>query len=680
MLKKLVWGIILSLTAGVYLSAETGLKYDIDVRLDHGKRMLYGKEKIVWTNQTQDTVEDMYLHLYWNAFKNEKSAVGREYRRSGSSLFRKRAAKSQLGWIEVTSISPVKGEPEFVMVDTPHPEGDETVMRVVFEEPVKPGETVTLNMEFKSRIPRTIMRTGYYQNGYFFGQWYPKPGVYEEGKGWNCHHFHKNSEFYAPFADFRVKMTVPQEFVIGSSGKQINIAKDHSKKTVTYTFEQKRVHDFAWTVDPDYIKVERDFIADKEVTPEEYKKVAAQLQLPVEEVKLSDVKMILLINPEHKDQIEKHFDALKGSIKYYGLWYGRYPYETMTLIDPPFRTACGGMEYPTLITAGTGYYKSESRMVPEYVTIHEFGHNFWYGLCANNEFEEAWLDEGINSYSDGKVAKALFGNPRIPLPVMGIPMERYVRNFRVDKTFLNRASAIFVAKVDPVFTNSWEFMNGSSYSSNVYGRAATVIESLERILGEDMMLRVLRTFHMNFRYKHPETADFIETVNKVTGRDFNWFFEEFMNSTRAMDYGIGSVTVKKVREPAGYFRKNGKQVNFPKGEKESKEDLYESTVLVRNFGEARVGGDVKIKVRMVFDDGKEKIELWDGASSWKRYTYQGKSQIVHAELDPDRVFLMDSNFTNNSKRVEADGRASKRWGSKLLFWIQNLLMFTSSAV
>ena len=154
---------------------------------------------------------------------------------------------------------------------------------------------------------------------------------------------------------------MPRGYIIGSSGKAADLRTDESAGTTTTTFRQAMVHDFAWMTDPRYLKVEQDFIASREVTPKEYDDTAKLLGLSIDEVRLPDVKMILLIAPEHKGQIERHFRALRAAIKYYGLWYGPYPYETVTMVDPPYRTGSGGMEYPTLFTAGTQVLTSPQR-------------------------------------------------------------------------------------------------------------------------------------------------------------------------------------------------------------------------------------------------------------------------------------------------------------------------------
>ena len=343
-----------------------GLRYEIWVELDDAEKTLLGKEEIVWTNPTAEAVPDMLLHLYWNAFKNEDSAFLREA--AAESMFSRGAAPDdgEWGWIDITDIrladgSDLKPTLHYVTPDGPEHPDDQTVARVLFPAPVQPGESVRIRLEFRSKVPRTVARSGYYRDSFFIAQWFPKPGVYEAGKGWNAHAYHQNSEFFADFADFVVHIDVPSRFVVGSSGKQTGAAVDGAAGRTTYTYRQAMVHDFAWTADPRYIKIERDFIGDREVTHAEYAETAERLGLPLEEVRLPDVRMTLLIAPEHKGQIERHFRALRAALKYYGLWYGPYPYETVTMVDPPFRTGSGGMEYPTLFTAGTRVLRQPQR-------------------------------------------------------------------------------------------------------------------------------------------------------------------------------------------------------------------------------------------------------------------------------------------------------------------------------
>ena len=675
--------------------AGPGLRYEIWVELDAAAKMLVGKEEIVWTNPTADAVPDMLFHLYWNAFKNEDSAFLREA-----------AAESQLpggdvpddgdwGWVDVTDVrladgSDLKPTLSFVTPDGPDHPGDQTVARVLFPAPVRPGESVHLRLEFRSKVPRTVARSGYYRNSFFIGQWFPKPGVYEEGRGWNAHAYHQNSEFFADFADFTVHITVPRGFVVGSTGKETARRDDESAGRTTYTYHQSMVHDFAWMADPRYIKVERDFIGAKEVTPAEYEETAALLGLPVEEVRLPDVKMTLLIAPEHRAQVERHFAALRAAIKYYGLWYGPYPYETVTMVDPPFRTESGGMEYPTLFTAGTRVLPSRAVLSPEGVIVHEFGHGYWYGLVATNEFEAAWLDEGFNTYSTGRVMAKAYGPGALPLVLKGIPLDWFLRLPRNFDFELNRAAAIHTVRIDPVTAWSWAFRDRMSYAANVYMRAATLLSTLENHLGEPTWSRIMRTYHMRYRFRHPAKADFVGVVNEVAGKDMTWFFDELFEETRPFDYGVGSISSVKVPAAVrGVHDGDGQRTEVTAGKARDLEAAaaaspgapqasYRTTVVLRRYGEARIGGDARVEVLVRFKDGSQETRFWDGQARWARFTFVGPAEVESAQVDPAGVWLIDENLANNSRSADGLRRNVVKLMTQLLFTVQSVLHFFGS--
>jgi hypothetical protein len=692
MKKILVFFLLFSpLLALVAQEARDPLQYEIWVRLDPAEKMLHGRETIRWTNTSRDTVPDIWFHLYWNAFKNEKSALMEEALQdepSGTFHGDTNVKDGDWGWIDVKKIGlagggDLTGAMRFMTPDGPRHPDDQTVMRLQLPRPLAPGETIDLELAFEARIPRTVRRSGYYHNGYFIGQWFPKPGVYQEGRGWNCHAYHLNSEFFADFASFRVHVTVPREFVVGASGKEVACRDDARDATSTHTFQQERIHDFAWTADPDYIRIERDFVAEREVSPQEYREIAGTLRLPLEQVRLGDVKMILLINPEHLGQAERHFKALRQAIKYYGLWYGPYPYETVTMVDPPFRSGSGGMEYPTLFTAGTQVLPSPQANNPEMVIVHEFGHGYWYGLSANNEFEEAWLDEGLNTYSTGKVLAKAYGAGSVPLVLFGIPLTRYSGGLKYADLETDRAAGIQAVKSDPIVTASWKFYDPTSYALNVYMRASTCLHTLENIIGKEAMLRVMRAFQTRFRFRHPTSGDFIATANEVSGRDLGWLFDELFFGTKEWDYAVDSVISLPARTPRGVFDgRGGKKEITTRAAREmdrkSKKTVYHSRVRVRRLGEARPGPGVKLKIVTAFEDGSQKTNYWDGQGNWTEFAFTGASKVKYARIDPGNVFLIDRDLSNNSYIVEAKPAGTLRWGAKLLFWLQNLLQFVSA--
>ena len=285
---------------------------------------------------------------------------------SGGQLRGDEMAKDGWGWIDITSIRTASGADlkptlAFIQPDDGNKD-DQTVIRATLPEAVPPGGSITLEMAFTSKLPQVFARTGYKDDFYLVGQWFPKLGVYEpagmrgrETGGWNCHQFHATSEFYADFGSYAVDITVPGDYVLGATGERKS-ERANSNGTKTYTFEQADIHDFAWTADPDYVVVKAKFSASQDVTPAEYERIAKLLGRTIDEVKLSDVDITVLLQPAHRPQAQRHVDAAKAGLKWFGLWYGRYPYKTLTVVDPaPGAGGAGGMEYPTFITAGSAW-------------------------------------------------------------------------------------------------------------------------------------------------------------------------------------------------------------------------------------------------------------------------------------------------------------------------------------
>ena len=694
MKKALVLIILLALGlagTGLFLRAQNApepvlpLRYEIWVELDNVQKMLHGREDIAWRNTTRDEVKEIWFHLYWNAFKNERSAFFQDAK--DQTFARSELPKEgEWGWVDVVRIELADGRDlkpgmEFISPDGPRYQGDLTVLRVPLPEPVIPGGEVRLKIEFESKVPRRAARTAYYQDRFFIGQWFPKPGVYEEGKGWNCHAYHENSEFFADYADFAVHITVPETFVVGASGKQTAAVRDEKGKKTTYTYRQSAIHDFAWTADPAFIKVERDFIASEEVTATEYRDLSGRLGLPVEELKLPDVQMILLIAPQHKAQIDRHFKALKAALKYYGLWYGPYPYETVTMVDPPYRTGSGGMEYPTLFTAGTSAITSDRVWSPEGVIIHEFGHGYWYGLVGNNEFEEAWLDEGINTYSTGKVIAKAYGLGALPISFKGLPLDKLFRVPSYLDYELDRAAGLSVVELDPIVTASWLFYSRLSYALNVYQRAATTLNTLERLLGEDVMVRILRNFQMGYRFRHPGSEDFIRIAEETAGRDLGWFFGQFLYDTLNFDYGVdGLRSTEKPVADLGVFDKDGKKdettpkkIDELKKKKDASKKTFLSQVTIKRQGEAKVGPGFPVILEVVFEDGSRETRTWDGQARWETFHFLKPAKAASARIDPENRWLLDSNLANNSVKAKPSRAGVWRITSLVLFWTQNVL-------
>ena len=646
--------------------------YDIDVDLDHAARTLTGRETIRWRNISNRSTNELQFHLYWNAWRNLESTWLRERRLAGnftpprddawSSMdvtrlrLRKPAETSTAtstaagvvagaangDWIELTE------EQRFIAPDDGN-EADRTVMAAGLPWDVLPNETIEIEVEWDAKVPRPFARTGYRDEYYFIAQWFPKLGVLEDA-GWNTHQFHAHTEFYADYGVYDVRITVPQRFVVGASGREVGRI-DNADGTVTHRYGAEDIHDLSWTTSPDFVEVRRTF----------------------EHPTLPAVEMRLLLQPEHAGQASRHFDATAAALKYYGEWFGAYPYDYITIVDPAYRSGSGGMEYPTLFTAGARWLGPARVAQPERVTIHEAGHQFWYGIVGSNEFEHAWMDEGINTFSEARVtdeagfpnhlATRFFGG-FIPWVFDDIRAERATDGNRL-AFYRNNPEA------DAPLTPSYQYWPRTATAVS-YNKTALWLHTLERRLGWPVLQRIMSTYFDRWKFRHPQPADFFAVVNEVSGKDMTWFFDQVYRSSNVFDYGVQEFTSATVR-PTPDAASDVASDTTPDAASETAPDadLYRTVVVVRRFGEAIFPVDVVTTLR----NGERITEQWDGRDRRVIYTYERPSQALSVEVDPERVLLLDVNYTNNSATLDprAD-EASLKWSLKWMAWLQELML------
>jgi hypothetical protein len=688
-------------------------KTDVRLKLDNQQhpKLLEGRERLTWLNHSPDVISELRFHLYLNAFKNEKSTFFRE---SGGELRGDKFLPGQWGWVDVNEMKLAGGEDLTPKIEFTHPDDDnaddQTVIRVPLDKPLKPGEKIELDIKFTAQLPRVFARTGYWASFALVGQWFPKIGVWEAvgerhraQAGWNCHQFHANSEFFADFGNYDVSMTVPSIYKgkIGATGA-LKSERENPDGTVTYNFAQDNVHDFAWTVDTQYVVASRAFKAAEQVSQSEIDEWSRRLNLPADQIRLKDVNVTVLIQGEHRDQLDRHFKAAFNAIKYFGLWYGKYPYDTLTVVDPPYNGGgAGGMEYPTFITAGTTW-RAGLDQNPEEVIVHEFGHQFWYGLVATNEFEESWMDEGFNTYSTSKVLKAAYGANVVPFEAAGVNWFYFPAE--VPRPYEDRILTLQGKFNDPILTPAWKYYDSFSYGLNSYPRTGLTLNTLERYLGEGLMARVMREYHQKWRYRHPSSQDFFDSVNEGTGRDFSWFFDQFVKGVDTLDYEVAEIKSERAEAKIGVFDKNGQKTEVKEpAEKDGaydarKPDAYENEIDVRRLGEAWFPVEVRFTLKdgdqisgkpvdmrdgvieYQFTDGKDGRQWgdqWAVKDRWKKFKFSSASKLVTAEIDPERKVLLDANLTNNGKTDASGVAGAVRWSSGAMYWAQVILQALS---
>jgi aminopeptidase N len=370
---------------------------------------------------------------------------------------------------------------------------------------------------------------------------------------------------------------------------------------------------------------------------------------------MGPVQMIILMQPAHWSQVGRHEKILKESLEHFESWYGPYPYKTITLVDPEPDSAAGGMEYPTFITGDTSWFMPEGLHLPELVVEHEFGHQYWYGMVATNEFEDAWLDEGINSYTEVKVLDAILGKNTSIIDVSGATMgEREVQ----------RLGYISVANLDPIAQKAYDYYSFNSYGGITYGKTASVLLTLEGIIGEDTMAKAMHIYFMKYRFTHPTKEDFLKTIEEVSGQNLRWYFDQAIYGSPVMDYKVLNIESFPVD---WYEKKSGSG-------KDDKNTVYRSYVWLQRKDAFVMPVDVEIK----FDNGEQVREHWDGASRWTKFTYDKKAKVESAEIDPDHKIQIDRDNFDNSYTAEAHKKPVHKvenywlfitqWAAQALAW------------
>ncbi|HSB01459.1 MAG TPA: M1 family metallopeptidase, partial [Anaerolineales bacterium] len=373
---------------------EAVASYNMDVTLNPESKTLTGQERIRYVNTGTTPIHDAIFHLYLNAFRDDHSSIFMQ--EAGPAHRGFLLNKEYPGWVKVTSIRLEDGTPLALELIE-----DETLGRLELPNPVAPGETLILEVDFESHLPQVFARTGFYEDFFIVGQWFPKLGVWQNDH-WNAYPFHANSEFFADFGDYDVQITTPAQYIIAATGLPVS-SQANADGTRTTRFEAKGVIDFAWSASPHFRQSTH---------------------------KVNGTEIVYVYLPEHQFTVDRVLFAAVAAVSQFGEWYGKYPYPRLTVLDVPEGAGgAGGMEYPMLVSAGledlTGLQIMEGRFdrLLETVTIHEIAHEWWYAVVAFNEAEEPWLDEGMTDYSTVRLMELTYGPNDIAVQLGGAKLD-----------------------------------------------------------------------------------------------------------------------------------------------------------------------------------------------------------------------------------------------------------------
>lgn len=481
--------------------------YQMTIDFDDELHQFTGLQKLIYTNNSPDTLSNVYYHLYYNAFQPGSMMDMRSQNlldpdpRVGSKI--SELKKNEQGWTKIHRLS-MDGRSQSFYVNG-------TILEVKLDESILPGHSVRFEMDFRSQVPIHIRRTGRNNSegvSYSMAQWYPKICEYDDD-GWHATPY-VGREFYGVWGNFDVTIKIVDKYTLGAGGELVNkeeIGRGYSEadskpngSKLSWNFKAENVHDFVWAADPDFIVISR----------------------PV-----FDGKIFYYVF-EDEDIIKSNWlkfaAAIEEAYKYMNENYGTYPYPNFSFIQG----GDGGMEYP-MATLVLGEKRIGSLIG---TGVHELMHCWYYGVIANNESLHPWMDEGIAGYLEDEVLNHLAKKGFLNRDPINPPQRNKIEQFT------NYAKQGFE---EPLSIHADHFDFNQTYTVAVYLKGAVMLSQLEYIIGKKTFKKALNKFYNEWQFKHPDANDFMRSMEKTAGIELDWFKQYWLNSTQKIDYSIKKV-------------------------------------------------------------------------------------------------------------------------------------------
>lgn len=480
--------------------------YGMNVTLDVSNHHVVGNQKLTYTNNSPDTLNKVYYHLYFNAFQpGSMMDVRSRNLPDPDRRVMDRISKlkdDEIGYQHILSLKQDGKDLTYRVTGT--------VLEVTLVNPILPKSKSVFEMKFESQVPLQIRRSGRNNRegiAYSMTQWYPKMAEYDF-QGWHAYQYVAR-EFQAVWGDFDVKITTDPKYVIGGTGKlqnpeQIGYGYESQgtdvKKSIgdlTWHFIAKGVIDFAWAADPDYTH-------DKAKVPNG-----------------PELHFFYQKNEKTAENWKKMQEYAVKVFQYLNEHFGKYPFDTYSIIQG----GDGGMEYPmcTLIL-GEGSLAGVSGTM-----AHEVAHSWYQMTLASNESLHAWMDEGFTDFASSEAMAAILGNDNSP------HQGSYTSYFSLVNSGLQ----------EPANQHSDHFNTNRAYSTMAYSMGAVMLEQLKYLIGTENFYKGMMRYYNTWKMKHPEPNDFIRIMEKTSGLQLHWYLRYWINTTKRIDYGLGTILEKE---------------------------------------------------------------------------------------------------------------------------------------
>lgn len=552
--------------------------YDIQVILDTENQMLSGEETITYRNNSPDTLDIFYLHLYPNAYREKTSELIRGFMRD-TAFFLIGLPESMRGWIDIEEME-IDGIKANFQVEG-------TILSGEFPDPLPPGGDAVIEIVFSEKIRRRVGRAGYMGEHYDLAQWYPKMAVYDK-LGWHPDQF-EMGEFYGEFGTFDVQISLPHQYVIASTGvcvsgdpgwnrnSKIRSRSDQKgesgKETTqikTVHFRAEKVHDFAWSADPSFVV--------QDTTYHGYHIRSFYRRW----------------NRAWKDTV---LVRTLRTMKWLEDFAGPFPYPHISVVDCPTH---GGMEYPMLVMNGSP---------AEPLIVHEVGHNYFYGILANNERDEAWLDEGFTQYQTFRYVEKHYGP-------YGEKAEDGLLSFLFTRPKLWEG---LTASVIRLHRMGWAERVAKPYQdfescgrTMVYVKAPLFLRALHHITGDEKFEEIIHTYLDRWKFKHVNEKAFLDICEEVTGTELDEFFKQWLHTTKNCDYALEGLDV----EP-------------------TESGTYQTSVKIKRKGEMKLPLTLSFRMR----NGNTLTRRVDGLLRDIREEFVFAEEPLSASINPDNEII-----------------------------------------
>jgi hypothetical protein len=488
------------------------IKYVMDVNLDVTTNKLFGKQTITYTNNSPDTLNKIFLHLYWNAFR--PNSMMDQTSRSTENLVLGRAADGtdvtdfdtrfrrkidELAPNEQGSCTVLKfilnGKPQQTRIF-------ETILEVRLDKAILPRSTVVFNTEFECQVPKLARRSGRDSPEgirYSMGQWYPKLAEYDQS-GWHADQYIRG-EFYGVWGDYEVNITLDKNYKLGATGELQNASaigwgydkegsalKPVAGNQRTWKFSAKNVHDFVWAADPDYKHITR---------------------------KIPGGPTLHFIYKNYRD-IDAGWQATADTCAmvypFMAKNFGPYAYPVYSFLHG----GGGGTEYPMATLIKNHSFET---------ALHEWCHSWYQMMLATNENLYAWMDEGFTDYAEARILAWL----------------RHKDFFASAEEYRLYFSLARSPYDEPMSTPANQYSTNLAYNYNSYYKGAVYLRQLGYVVGEKVINNILLDYYWKWRFKHPTPGDFVDVAEKASGLQLKWYNDYMVNTIKTVDYAIDSL-------------------------------------------------------------------------------------------------------------------------------------------